>query len=417
MNRDQFNSHQLWDTLQEVEFKLSEIDALGDVDISTSLNDLRELRAFNVSLRETDQLFLVGAQLLDEALNAWKQVLTGLHNYIQNPQGHRQHLEYARTSYLEQVRNPLLLFPRPEESGPKKAASTRAANAYIEQIEEARGLLFDQIHALREERDELLKTHQASVAELTVSIESVRAETKDLSARIDGDENRISAALIESNEAFNKSQSDRQDRFSKWLEQQEESFLEEAQPQHENIMHASDRATEALKEVEALRTSVVDMSNLASGDILGDAYKKSALWDRVAGYLGYLLGMLAGAAGVWVVLNAFGSVQAGLSWPQVALKLGLTTGIGGIAAMAFRFGGQALTRATAFKRQELELRALTPFLQDVDGSDEAKLTFVRQAFGQAWHTETRSDKSDDAETPDLVKLLQSAVDLAAKATK
>lgn len=417
MNRDQFYSHQLWDLLQEIEVKLSEIDALGDVEISSSLNDLRELRAFNVSLRETDQLFLVGAQLLDETLNAWKQVQTGLHNYIQNPQGHKQHLEYARTSYLEQVRNPLLLFPRPEESGAKKAASTRAANAYTEQVEAARGLLIDQIHLLREERDELLKTHQASVTELSAAIDSVGVEAKGLSSRIADDQNRISASLNEANEAFNKSQLDRQERFSKWLERQEESFLEEAQPQLENIMHESDRATAAFKEVEALRTSVVNMANLASGDILGDAYMKSARWDRIAGYLGYGLGMLAGAAGVWVVLNAFGSAQAGLSWPQVALKLGLTTGIGGIAAVAFRFGGQALARATSFKRQELELRALTPFLQDVEGSDEAKLDFVRQAFGQAWQTENRSGKPHDAEMPNLVKLLQSAVDLAAKAPK
>lgn len=417
MKQQEFTDHPLWKTLRDIGGNVSKVDELGDADISASLEDLRLVRAYSESLSETDQLFLVGSQLLDELANAWKQVSTSLNNYVQNPTGHRSHLDNARNGYLDQVRSVLLRFPRPEEAGPKKAASTRAATAYVNQVEEAMRLLADQIETLKAEREELLSAHQKSVDELTTSIESLSAEAKALSSRIADDETRISTALTESNEAFNKSQTDRQERFSKWLDQQEEAFLEEAKPQHENIVAASERASEALGEVEALRTSVVDMSNLASGDILGDAYKRSARWDRIAGYIGYGIGVLAGAAGVWVVLHAFGSVEAGISWPLVALKLGLTTGIGGVAAVAFRFGGQALSRATAFKRQELELRALTPFLQDVDGADEAKLTFVRQAFGKAWNAEPKSGKSDDSDSPDLIKLVQSAVELATKVAK
>lgn len=417
MKHEEFTAHPLWKMLRDVGSKISKIDELGDSEVSALLEELRLVRAYNESLGETDQTFLVTPQLLDELNNAWKQVSTGLNNYIQNPTGHRSHLDNARNGYLDQARNVLLRFPRPEESSAKKAASTRAATAYVKQIDEARHLLEVQIESLKKEREDLLSVHQKSVDELTTSIESLRSEAKALSSRISDDENRISTALTESNEAFNKSQTDRQERFSKWLEQQEDAFLEEARPQHENIMAASESASKALSEVEALRTSVVDMANLASGDILGDAYKKSARWDRIAGYIGYAVGVLAGAAGVLVVLHAFGEVEAGISWPLVALKLGLTTGIGGVAAVAFRFGGQALSRATAFKRQELELRALTPFLQGVTGADEAKLTFVRQAFGKAWSVESKNEKTDDSDSPDLIKLVQTAVDLATKATK
>ncbi|MGI8394232.1 hypothetical protein [Leucobacter sp. W1038] len=418
MEKDLFASHQIWGALKDVESALTQIDELGDAVISSELDEVRQVRAYAVALSEADQLFLIGAPLLDELNAAWSQVGTSLNNYLQNPAGHKSHLDNATGPYLDAVRSSLSRFPRADEAGAKKAAATRAASAYLSQLDESRELLSAQIQALKSDRDQMIERHKVELEEQTIVVENLRSQISALTSRIGEDETRISTALTESNEAFIKAQSERQERFGKWLEQQEERFDEEARPQYEGIMAAANRADEALKEVEELRTSVVNMSNLASGDILGDEYKKSARWDRVAGYIGYGVGILAGAMGIWILLFAFGDAQAGLEWPQVALKLGLTTGIGGVAAVAFRFGGQSLSRATAFKRQELELRALTPFLQGVQGSDEAKLTFVRQAFGRAWVPEQKADQSSDsAPNAELVKLVQAAVEAIARTSK
>lgn len=418
MKKDQFAAHALWKTLSGVEANLTRIDELGDAIVSAELDDMRQLRAFFVAFSETDQLFLVRSQLLDELNSAWSQVDTSLQNYLQNPSGHRQHLDNALGSYLDGVRGLVHQVPRPEESGAKKAAATRAANAYLEQLEEARSLLSKQIEELRAERDRLTTKHQSEINEMNNLVADLKSQIGELGNQIESDKIRISSSLTESNEAFLKAQSDRQERFGRWLEEQEESFLDAARPHIDSIIEADDRAETALAQVEALRTSVVNMSNLATGDILGDEYKKSALWDRTAGYLGYGIGAIAGIAGVWILLYAFGDVQAGLDWPQVALKLGLTTGIGGVAAVAFRFGGQSLARATAFKRQELELRALTPFLDGVEGSDAAKLEFVRQAFGRAWSAESKSNETPEVPVNnELLKVLQSAIDAVSKTSK
>lgn len=418
MNKDQFAAHALWKTLREVETNLTRVDELGDAVVSAELDDLRQLRAFFVAFSETDQLFLVRSQLLDELNAAWSQVDTSLQNYLQNPSGHRQHLDNALGSYLDGVRTYVNQIPRPEESSTKKAAATRAANAYLEQLDEARRLLSEQIAVLKSERDQLVEKHNSEIEGMNNLVTDLKAQISALGSQIESDKTRISTALTESNEAFLKAQSDRQERFGRWLEEQEEGFTDAARPHIESIIEADEEAEAALAEVKELRTSVVDMSNLATGDILGDEYRKSARWDRVAGYLGYVVGAIAGAAGVWILLNAFGDVQSGLEWPQVALKLGLTTGIGGVAAVAFRFGGQSLSRATAFKRQELELRALTPFLHGVQGSDEAKLEFVRQAFGRAWASESKTDQASDATmNPEMLKLFQSALDALSKTSK
>lgn len=419
MEKEKFTAHPLWETLKSVEDLISQVDVLGDEAISEELEEARRVCSYSVAISETDQLFLIGVQLMDELNSAWSQVGSSLSTYLQNPAAHGTYLDNATGPNLDAVRTVLGGFVRPDEAGAKKAASTRAGTAYIEQVDEARRLLVAQIKNLKEERDRMAESHAEENASLTNLIESLKSQISTLSSRIDADETRISSALTESNEAFNKSQSERQERFGKWLEQQGESFNETAHPYFESIMAADAKAQKAFEEIETLRTSVVDMASLASGDILGDQYKKSAHWDRVAGYIGYGVGVLAGVAGVLILLFAFGEVNAGLEWTQVALKLGLTTGIGGVATVAFRFGGQSLARATAFKRQELELRALTPFLNGVEGSDDAKLTFVRQAFGRAWVAEHNSGTSaEDSNThSELLKALQSTLEIANKLSK
>ncbi|MDJ0314593.1 hypothetical protein [Arthrobacter sp. H35-D1] len=419
MEQSAFQNHSLWETLAAVSRVLSEIDGLADVAVSSSLEEIRHLRAHSEALVETDQTFLIGQSAVDSLDSAWGQVNTSLNNYLQSPASHLQHLENAKGGYLDSVRSALTQFPRAEEAGAKKAASTRAASAYVEQVETARVLLDKQIEELRAEQERMTLVHAEDLERFRSSVQEAEEHLERLTTRIGEGESRLSTALTETNDAFIKAQTDRQDRFGKWLEQQEQELLEQAKPHLDSIIDADDKAEAALEKVESLRTSVVGMSNLAAGDILGDQYKKSARWDRIAGYVGYGVGILAGIAGVYLILFAFGNIETGLSWPQVALKLGMTAGIGGIATVAFRFGGHSLFRATAFKRQELELRAMTPFLQDVEGADDAKLAFVKQAFGRAWIAEQKSEDAsqDSTAQADLVKLLQTAIEAFSKAGK
>lgn len=163
MKKRSFTEHQLWETLKSVEHNLTKIDELGDASVSSELDEVREIRAYSVAFSETDQLFLVRAQFLDELNSAWSQVNTSLQNYLQNPDGHRQHLENAIGSYLDGVRAYVLQIPRPEESGAKKAASTRAATAYLEQLEAARALLSKQIDDLTSERDQMVTKHETEI--------------------------------------------------------------------------------------------------------------------------------------------------------------------------------------------------------------------------------------------------------------
>jgi hypothetical protein len=75
--------------------------------------------------------------------------------------------------------------------------------------------------------------------------------------------------------------------------------------------------------------------------------------------------------------------------------------------VAFQFGSHALTRANTNKRIELELRAIGPFLADVDDEEavkKAKIAFMGRMFGRAWD-ENRSAESGapaDSLTPAMI---------------
>ncbi|MBV0894903.1 hypothetical protein [Microbacterium sp. NC79] len=418
MEKSAFENHALWRTMKGAAEQITALDALGDAEVSAGLHEVRQLLAVSEAQREIDQLALLSPSSMDALNNAWSQLHQGVAQYVQAPASYLSHLETVKTATADAVRAALIQFPKPDEAGAKKGAATRAAGAYTEQVDAARRLLIEQLSELRADHLNEVAEHVRRGAELSAQLETAKAEAEKLAKRISDDETRLATSLTETSDAFLKAQADRQERFLKWLEQQEESFTDLAKPHLDAIIEADETAVRALEKVTQLRTSVVDMSNLASGDILGDQYKRSARWDRISGYVGYLTGILAGAAGVWVALFAFGDARGALEWPQVVLKLGLTAAVGGIAAVAFRFGGQALARATSFKRQELELRALTPFLQDVAGSDEAKLAFVKMAFGRAWGADQKAENvSESASNAELVKLLLMAIETLGKTSK
>lgn len=66
-----------------------------------------------------------------------------------------------------------------------------------------------------------------------------------------------------------------------------------------------------------------------------------------------------------------------------------------------------MRRATSFKRQEFELRALQPSLHGVGKSDDAKVAFITRSFGHAWAngtSGTTATEDSSAQPTELIKL-------------
>lgn len=408
MTPDEYAEHPLWAELDRVGETLTSIDELGDIDASQRLDEVRELVGHTNAFRDTEELALMSRAMVNEAHSAWANVNSYLTTYRDNPGPHANYLDSA-ISHLDVARDAVAKFPKPQTSSGIKGAVSRALNEQIELLDRGRVALAERLAATQAAASERETAHAEVVRGLTEQITTLTQTLDALDARVTKDETRLDKSLTTTNDSFNTAQSAREVAFKEWLSTQESEFAKTVAPHVASIAQAKDEAEQTLAVVKSLGTSVEDMSNLAAGDILGGEYGKSANADRLAAFIGYGIGALAGIASILIVLFAFGKVQDGLEWQQVVLKLGLTAAAGGLAAVAFRFGGQALRRATSFKRQELELRALQPFLHGVKESDGAKVAFITRSFGHAWAEDSRSsrdvaDADPDVKASDLVKL-------------
>lgn len=404
MNESQFKSHALWSELQTVATVLEEIDKTGDAEATRTIDEFRELLAITASIEEGEWT-LITETMLTQIQTSWNQVSANLATYPTTLQ-----LAYLSQAlpYADTLRSQLAAMPRSVAHGTAQANVTKAFNRYRDDLDKSRERILERLdEALAQAgaRESALKAEAATLAaELTATQASVVA----LEERIAQGETRLDAALTANNETFNAGQTTRDGEFKTWLDEREKGFAKLAAPHLTAITAADADAREHLSVISGLRTSTVEMSHLAAGDILADQYGEYAKSERRASYIAYAIGVLAALGSILIILLAFGTIDSELAWQNVTLKLALTAAAGGLAAVAFRFGGQAVRRATSFKRQELELRALQPFLKDVDGADLAKTTFLERAFGRAWE-DPGASKGDADVNESLVKLVATLV--------
>lgn len=411
MKQEDFSSHDLWNLLDQFMSLLQQVDGLVVPEVSEKGDEVREMLSYTQSFRESEDHILFSRNMLDQANDSWTSVRENFVHFVDDPAANEPHLAIAM-DFLDGVRDVISRFPKPSTSPGVRGAFSRALAGYLDLVGRSRDAMAQRVEDFQTAQVDREESHAATVTELTERISGLKDGLQALEARLESDETRLNDALTSNNETFNTSQTTREQTFSDWLGKQEDQFTRLADPHVATIKSKVDDATKALEQIERLRTSVTEMSSLAAGDIMGNQFATSAKNDRIAAYVGYIVGVVLGLGGVAVALWAFGGLTSALEWQQVALKLGLTAAIGGIAAVAFRFASQALRRATSFKRQELELRSLQPFLFEVDGADAARVAFFSRSFGHAWNDDSKSKSEfDESLTPsELAKMFTALVE-------
>lgn len=162
----------------------------------------------------------------------------------------------------------------------------------------------------------------------------------------------------------------------------------------------------AYAEIDKLRTDTTNVAALATGALLADNFGASAKQERRTGFVCYGGGWTALVAGLVVYLNVFGGLSLEkLSWEAITLKFGFSAAIVGGAAIAFKLGSRSFKLSSTYKRTELELRAIGPFLADVAESDQTKKDFIERSFGQNGSDEVPSQSIEHLEISVLEKVV------------
>ncbi|AYG03427.1 hypothetical protein [Gryllotalpicola protaetiae] len=402
MNVDDYAGHGAWTALASARDALDDINKSGDKPAIERLDEIRELFGAADGYRDGGDPMLTGRAQLDQMNNVLSQIDGQLRAYSSNT--NMGHVENA-ANLADALRAAIIALPRPIAGGRAQADVTRAFNAYKEELDKSRDGLAQQL----KEAQDAAATRES---ELTTQIDSLKAEVSSaqqavaaLKSQIEGDETRLTTALKENGDLFVRAQTDRETGFQDWLTKQEKSFADLAKPHLSGITASEASAKEQLDRISTLRTSSEELAQIVAGDIMAEKFEKSAQNERVVAYIAYGVGAVAVLIGAIVIFFAFGwFADHTIRWENIVLKIGLTLVLGSLSAVAFRFGGQAIQRATAYRRQELDIRALQPFLADLDDKaiEDIKTTFIDRAFGHAWEPAAQAAKdASDGSAQDM----------------
>lgn len=404
MQQAAFDSHPLWASTDRLQALIDKADKREEPSAAAPLSDVRYLASILKSHRKPGDTAPYSKVTLDSINSNLTNVLNEVKNYVAN--GNVGHLTNAE-NHAQQVLHGAGLLPAALLKGGAAGQANKVFKEYRDDATQA-------IAFLREQNVELRHTLEASRQEFNSALELLKADIRELSAKIKQDEARLDKALTTNNEAFSAKQNERDDRFKEFIKQQGEALKGLAADDLETIGQNAESSRVAYEQIDGLREGTEKVAGLASADILAGKFKdyseKQWSWGVAANVLGFLT-LAVGLGVIAWTLSAVGADES-ISWQYTTLKLGVTVTIVAASAVAFRLGAIFLSRSGTSKRMELELRAIGPFFADIEDPEavkEAKRAFVERSFGRGWGERPSDGQPPNSDMASIAKELVEVV--------
>lgn len=416
IHRSDVDEHAVWAALDEARTAFVDPEVDFDGWYEAQLQTLPVLEAARATHDRVDRALVRASDLREvqtklSALRQWLDQATANPSYYAN----------QWVSPLDQLRASIARLPlrygnvRANASVAREMKDLVADLTRVRENTTTRGEeVISQIDNRELDASRQLEEVQARAQEISRSFDALQGAIESTSAT---QQQTQDAALIALNTQGSQAIAEIDARFKRWVENQERELDDVFEPLSLAIGDAKAQATEDRRKIGALLESSEELTQLVAAEKTSGAYAKRAKVERRTAMWAYGLGGCIGALGITAVVLAFAPIASAMSWPVAALKISIAAGAGGLATVAFRLGGQALSRATSFTRQELELRALVPFLAAVQGADEAKVAFFKRAFGHAWDRSSADESLDVEQVTKLVEALKPLIQTAESVIK
>lgn len=414
MDAKGFSDHPLWEMSRQARAMIADSEPLPDNDARAVAYDrIRFILSTLESYKAVEPQLFVREQL-DNAAAQWQAVVSSMTTANNNPgSGYEAQAASQAESWLREAGG----WHKPQSRSNNIAQQAKIEyQALVDSYQESNKVLRQSLLDLVAQQSARETEHSSQVSTLKQAVSDAEASLAALESNIKDDKTLLQTALSDHSEKFIAAQSLRMDKFTEqqaakaekftsWLHEQSAEFDGIAEPFVQSIKASDARASQTLTRIKSLGNQTEIAAGLTNGDILSTKFAAYATQERTTSFWGFIAGIAATCLGIgWLAYVAVASfqVQEQLSWPWLVLKIGLTLALGGLATVLFRYGQQSLQTSRAYKRIELELRAIGPFLSDISDvalADAAKIAFLKRTFGKAWeHDKGKSDPSrSDAE--------------------
>ncbi|GAA2812029.1 hypothetical protein [Kribbella solani] len=419
MDETAFKALEIWVALGQAEELVAEATerSAGGEPAAGALRHVRYIISVLKAHQDASDTIPYSSQTFAAVQSAFNAMMGEIRNY--NANANVGHLQNA-ANYVDGIQNAIGALP----PVPKSSQATQAARTFLEYRELVDRSIVDLTTKISEEREKAVELHASDSEQakaLSDSLATLAIEVESLRTKISTDETRLDIALTQNNDAFTTKQTEREERYEKWLSDQSKALLSSAKPTMDKLQEIQGDADKQLDAVKVLRDDVEKVSGKAAAAVLARDYGSYATREWISGVLAYFLGFVLLVVVAVYLVRTVGRIDmnAKPSWQFVALKLGLTLTAATAAGVAFQFGSHALSRSNMNKRVELELRAVGPFLADVDDPEAvkaAKLAFMERMFGRAWEAngsapQIKESKSGAPDSTLIAKIVEEVVRL------
>lgn len=388
MEASDFESHPLWEMPELMYAVLDEFEGSGSADKLSpdAFSRLRWIAAQLEKFRSVDSRFFLIEQLR-EAADQWQAVLSYLENHRNNPTGG---YDLGAVSYAEGWLHASGMWQRPQVSS--NVLAKQAKTEYETLVSSYQTVNRRLAELLEEERSAALESASAwadQVRKLEMKVSEAQQSLENLESTIKADKRILEDAVTSHDEIFRSAQTDRTTVFADWLKKQREDFGELAKPHVDALKATDSEGAEILKKIRSLGDQTDVAAGQTTGHILAEEFKKSSAAELKSGNASFWAGVVVALIGVgWLVGVAIATFndRGEFNWNWIALKISLTLALGGVATVLIRRGQNSQATARDYKRTELELRAIGPFLSDIKTTaiaEKAKVDFLERTFGRS----------------------------------
>ncbi|CAI3804424.1 hypothetical protein [Pseudarthrobacter sp. MM222] len=417
MKESEFSAHRLWRIVQDVITLTDAPEHERSLDTLEAIQTTRWIAQQVQAFSAFDPRFYSMRQI-DEAAALWQDVYSHLIEYRESPMH-----EYVlmALSAAERCFEQMGAWHRPPMSS--NALSKQAKQEYSSLRKESehviselrRQLEFEQTNASRRAAETA-----GSIEMLESAAKIAHQDLKNVQEQLRVEKQRLEEAFTNHDEIFRRAQASRDSEFTKWIKNQLDSLSNQTEPFLEDLQNQKDSGEETLKEIRSLGDQTKVAAGQTTGHILAEKFESSSQSELDSGNRTFWIGIGVALAGVaWLVIVAiltFGD-RSDFNWNWLGLKISLAVALGGVATILIRKGQQALTSARTYKRTELELRSIGPFLSDIGNkamAEEAKVDFLKRTFGRS-EGNGSNDNSEAAFGAKALDVLSTVVERLPKA--
>lgn len=419
MDSERFENHILWSKPTEVSDAMAAMEPVSD-SVEESFSAIGFIASQLSGFRSGDaRLFNVGQ--LDTANSSWQDVVTYLGHHRDNPTS--TYHENARSHAEAWLQTAGGWFRPTSDSVPIANQARIEYETLIASYRAANTALRAQMSANDTAAGERQNALDAQVQSLKETVENCQALLASMQTTIKEEEAALQAALTTHAETFRAAQDKRGTDFTDWLQRKEISFDELVEPHLLGVQASERKGEEILEHIKSLGDQTDNAAGRTTGHILAENFKTSAKDELASGNWSFWVGVGLSISGVaWLVFVAIVtfSERNDFNWNWVSIKIALALALGGVATVLIRRGQHAQETSRAYKRTELELRAIGPFLSDIEDrkiAENAKVEFLQRTFGRSPEERSANVASTAADDGAVDKLMALASELVGKLPK